>query len=345
MSTKIPISTFVEEIEAALDRKDGYIMGARGQNPKTGSLDLNTTKESSSWKENGYYYTQYSGSQRTKALYWREHATRVWDCNGLCEGIYEIHTGININQKARNNYAEWCDPKGTGLIPAEYRVPGAAVFWKDDKSYIHHVAYLYKPVNEDKPEGDWYLIEARGVNYGVVKTKLNSRKPDHWGWMTKYYDYSENAVFIPETNELGSRTLKKGMSGDDVKELQTKLLALGYSLPKYGADGDYGSETVTAVKAFQKDKGLTQSGEYDEATHAALTTPAETKSGITVTGNSVNIRRGDTTNYEIIRTADKNEVLSPVYDENEKPIQSKNGWYAVYEDKEIGWISGSYIKE
>ena len=30
---KMPIATFVAELEAALKRKDGYIMGSKGQNP------------------------------------------------------------------------------------------------------------------------------------------------------------------------------------------------------------------------------------------------------------------------------------------------------------------------
>ena len=49
---------------------------------------------------------------------------------------------------------------------------------------------------------------------------------------------------------LGDRLLKKGMSGSDIRELQQNLLKLGYALPKYGADGDYGAETMEAVKAF-----------------------------------------------------------------------------------------------
>ena len=81
----------------------------------------------------------------------------------------ETYSGTDINTKARYNYAQWCNPKGKGMIPASYRVPGAAVFWSDNTaSNIHHVAYLYKPVVAGKPDGDWYIIEARGVMYGVV---------------------------------------------------------------------------------------------------------------------------------------------------------------------------------
>ena len=182
MAKRMPTKLFVGELEAALNRGDGYIMAAYGQNPKTGYLDLTKTDVKSAWKENGWYYTQYSGAQRTQALKWRKKCTRVWDCNGLAEGLYEIYSGVCINARARNNYASWCSVKGKGVIPATRRVPGAAVFWSNSgASDIHHVAYLWKPVQAGHPEGDWYIIEARGVMYGVVKSKLYSRKPNFWG--------------------------------------------------------------------------------------------------------------------------------------------------------------------
>lgn len=64
--------------------------------------------------------------------------------------------------------------------------------------------------------------------------------------------------------------LKRGMKGEDVRRLQQRLIELGYALPRYGADGDYGSETVTAVKAFQRDRSLQVDGVAGEATLAAL---------------------------------------------------------------------------
>ena len=64
--------------------------------------------------------------------------------------------------------------------------------------------------------------------------------------------------------------LKRGMKGDDVRRLQQRLMELGYALHKYGADGEYGSETATAVKTFQRDRGLQTDGIAGEATLAAL---------------------------------------------------------------------------
>lgn len=64
----------------------------------------------------------------------------------------------------------------------------------------------------------------------------------------------------------------KGIYGGDkigknlgyVKELQEDLLTLGYPLPKYGADGDFGIETQETVISFQKN--LIFDGKIDELT-------------------------------------------------------------------------------
>jgi hypothetical protein len=54
------------------------------------------------------------------------------------------------------------------------------------------------------------------------------------------------------------RTLRKGMVGDDVKELQSKLNELGHICGK--ADGKFGSRTRYAVKAFQRRHRLKADG-------------------------------------------------------------------------------------
>ena len=91
--------------------------------------------------------------------------------------------------------------------------------------------------------------------------------------MTKYFDYSSviNLDITPTPSyTLGSRTLKKGMKGDDVKELQQVLIKLGYQLPKYGADGDYGTETINAVKEFQTKNKLTVDGIFGPKSYNVL---------------------------------------------------------------------------
>ena len=247
---KLNIHAFVAFLEECAARKDGYIMGTLGQDPK----------KLSSW-----YYDQYTGSQRKKALYWREHAKRVWDCQGLADGYINDMTGSHINLRARNNYALWCDPKGTGSIPTKYKTPGAAVFiYSKSAGAITHVGYLVRPVKAGKPEGDWYVVEARGVMYGVVVTKLNSRGWNRWGLMTQYFDYD---VAPPE----GAKpVLRKGDKGEAVKEVQERLITAGYDLGRWGADGDFGAKTKAAVKKFQREKKITVDGVVGPQTWSKL---------------------------------------------------------------------------
>ena len=64
--------------------------------------------------------------------------------------------------------------------------------------------------------------------------------------------------------------LKKGITGDAVKTMQTMLIACGYSCGSSGADGDFGKNTEAAVKAFQTATGLTVDGIYGPVTKASL---------------------------------------------------------------------------
>lgn len=64
--------------------------------------------------------------------------------------------------------------------------------------------------------------------------------------------------------------LKKGDKGTNVKKAQQLLIAKGYSCGYFGADGDFGDGTISAVKAFQKANNLEVDGVIGEATWAAL---------------------------------------------------------------------------
>ena len=327
---RMPAALLAQELGAAYERKDGYIMGATGQDPRK-------------WPANSHWFTQYSGAQREKALYWREHAERVWDCNGLAEGLYRDYTGTSINSRARYNYADWCDPKGEGMIPPKYRVAGAAVFWGENASDITHVAFLYRPVDADKPRGDWYLIEARGVMSGVCKTKLLSRKPDFWGLMTKYFDYG---AIQAEAPKLGDRLLKNGCEGADVKELQADLIRLGYDCGRWGADGDFGDATELAVKAFQRDHRLDADGVCGPRTCAALEkalAKLETRPNaprlVEIVGGNCYVRDAPSTSGKKLGVAHAGDRLTWLGE-----IDEATRWLKVDYLGRAGWVSGKYAK-
>lgn len=74
---------------------------------------------------------------------------------------------------------------------------------------------------------------------------------------------------------------KYGSTGSEVKQIQTKLKRWGYY--NGNIDGIYGSQTLKAVKDFQRKNGLTVDGIVGEKTLAAL--------GITSSGNSSSTSR------------------------------------------------------
>ena len=72
---------------------------------------------------------------------------------------------------------------------------------------------------------------------------------------------SANAPIYGTTYELSTRTytdLAEGSEGDQVAQLQDRLIELGYASGV--ANGVYGSETTSAVKLFQRYNGLEQTG-------------------------------------------------------------------------------------
>lgn len=56
------------------------------------------------------------------------------------------------------------------------------------------------------------------------------------------------------------RVLETGSSGAAVTLVQQVLVNLGYQLPRFGVDGEFGDETRRAVDAFQRDVGLGPDG-------------------------------------------------------------------------------------
>ena len=64
--------------------------------------------------------------------------------------------------------------------------------------------------------------------------------------------------------------LKKGSKGETVKALQILLIGYGYPCGKYGADGDFGSATESAVKSYQQYEKLGVDGIVGPATWAKL---------------------------------------------------------------------------
>lgn len=211
----------------------------------------------------------YPGNQRT----------RCGDCRGFVKWIIQQLTGFVLygdTVSAQWNHKDnWCVKGQFGVDPIPQNVL-VNIFIKKDGKWTHTGFYYNGSTCEC----------SSGVQY-FEKMKVN--RWTHWaiaacfknGWTMPDNPVKEEPVATV-------KTLKKGSKGEAVKKLQQRLLDLGYKLPKYGADGDYGNETEAAVKAFQKDWGIKQDGIAGPETQKLLETAVpkvpEIKYRVTISG-------------------------------------------------------------
>lgn len=226
----------------------GYVYGAKGQMYSKAEAE----RMAESGSKSDYYYL-------TTCKRWFGHY--VTDCSGL---IY-LALGKK-NMRRADGYLDSCKEKGNiSTIP---NIAGLIV-WKKG----HIGIYL----------GDGKVLESRGVAYGVVITNVKDRPWTKWGKLPDI-DYSQPApkptpkptyYFVLKrtlywmTKKLGRKATN--MHGDDVRLVQTRLINLGFSCGKDGADGSLGEKTYNAICAFQKSKGnLTVDGIVGKKTCTAL---------------------------------------------------------------------------
>lgn len=90
-----------------------------------------------------------------------------------------------------------------------------------------------------------------------------------------YYPGDDGSLheYVPEPEAEATSSpltsLKQGDKGDDVKFMQASLITFGY-LKSGDGDGIYGPGTADAVKAFQRNNNLSETGIADEDTLSLL---------------------------------------------------------------------------
>lgn len=156
-----------------------------------------------------------------------------------------------------------------------------------------------------------------------------------------------NAIIDPEIYDLGDRMLCLGIVGDDVRELQTMLIAIGYSCGVYGADGEYGDNTVTAVKNFQRDYDLEVDGIAGEKTIAMLNVcynkPIVSPKRVKIISRSCNVRNKPNISGSVIGILLNRNTRNYAGEtaEDERGVD----WYKVeIEPSRYGWVSSKYSR-
>lgn len=154
--------------------------------------------------------------------------------------------------------------------------------------------------------------------------------------------------------KLGDRLLRNGDEGADVQELQTLLIRLSekqndtsYLVGSYGADGDFGDSTESAVRSFQRDYALSIDGIVGAKTldrlYAALESggdgPVQKPEEVRIFGGTAYIRTKPDASGAILGTVHSGDRY-PYAGET-----SENGWNKiVYAPEAEGWVSGKYSR-
>ena len=164
------------------------------------------------------------------------------DCQGLLDAYFTYELGIKTDINADYNYRKWCTGKGkTSEIERPYEL-GEAVFMANAKGRITHVGWICG-LDSD---GEHLVVEARGLSYGVVVTRLADRPWTHRGLMTKKFDYKGD-----EPMATKFEVIKPMLKGDGVKVMQNALNVNGYTDDNGNAleeDGKWGSKSQAAFR-------------------------------------------------------------------------------------------------
>lgn len=130
-------------------------------------------------------------------------------------------------------------------------LPGDQIFFKND-TRICHTGFVYKV---DKRYV--YTLEGNTNNSAILERNggcvAKKKYPKNY---SRIAGYGRPKYDVPATCSMGD-------VNSNVRFLQERLMVKGYQLPKFGADGDFGSETFVAVKHFRVDNGLGSSGICD----------------------------------------------------------------------------------
>ncbi len=98
---------------------------------------------------------------------------------------------------------------------------------------------------------------ARGT---VTRTRAEGTVVRRGGWL---YEVDRRPVVLMYGTIPVYRSLRPGSGGADVEQLERNLAALGY--PPGTVDGDFTWRTAKAVREWQDDNGLTETGSVDSA--------------------------------------------------------------------------------
>lgn len=213
-----------------------------------GSVRVQTTPATLARYRQAYVNRGWAGADFDAAVAgWRstDYAT---DCQGLLDSYLTYVCNDKTDINAEMNYRLWCNTKGPiDDITRDY-VIGEAVFISNKNGKMTHVGWICGFDSDGTP----LVIEARGLRYGVVVTRLDNRPWTHRGIMAKKFKYSEEI----EMEKIKFEVASPMHTGAAYKAMQTALSAAGYTDgdgKTLMEDGKWGTKSQTAFTAMIAD--------------------------------------------------------------------------------------------
>lgn len=264
---------------------------------------LNVARAEIGYHESGNNYTRYAEGNWDNQFYGWELQYQPW-----CD-----------------MFVDWCFCQAFGLqkgAALTYQTVGSgSALCSTSASYYQSAgAYTHSP----KPGDQIFFYVGGGINHtGIVEkvqggiiTTIEGNTSDQVARRTYQFGSSEIAGYgrpkwnlvtegsievsddpmLPVDNKL-IRILRRGCRGEDVYELQKRLIKLDYNCGSSGADGDFGRNTENAVIQFQKDYKLQPvDGEVGPDTWNAINKALQGEQ-TNINSNSNEFKRGDIINF------------------------------------------------
>jgi len=278
------------------------------------------------------------------------------DCSSAVRLAIQRVTGFaigsnTVSQVNNNTTLEWIEFANGKRYPTVQLMPGDLLYFKGtDKSRPYTVGHV-EMVDEDTAYL-WGHGSGTGPRKISLKSYCDSRYKAGRGLIgVKRVLLPGEAPSTPDKpSALGKRLLKRAspmMRGEDVRELQTLLLDVGFDCD--GIDGVFGINTEDAVRAFQHASKLEVDGEYGPLSHAALMSAVaagdadepedapDNEPGTIIATGDVYIRSLPSTSGAKCAVLHKGERL-------ERAGEDTANWYGVLYNGKQRYVSRKYAK-
>lgn len=261
---KMTVNDLINKLIAVFKSEDGYLEKASNSNLDSKKANAGSRNYTKYWRDIANW-----GLGNYQAQYW---------CAAFIHWCFVKTFGLDNAKKlllhapyisCQTGYEKF---KAKGRVYSSPKVGDVVVFWNGSR--YSHTEFVIGVNGKTfitcggNTAVSGAVANGGGVFYGKTYT-LNTSK--HKFLRPDYASILGSNITVPTTSSsTTSSTLEKGATGSDVKTMQKMLIACGYTCGSFGADGDFGSGTLAALKAFQKDFNLDVDGLYGSISKKTL---------------------------------------------------------------------------